>query len=92
MYDKKEKEKFLETEDVINIYDFRAIGKQCSICREIFSIRAINESVRLSKFGLKNIPVLMPAIPGYVHRRCRGNLTGEIISNPVEKKDLRGMV
>ena len=89
MDDKEGKE---EIELEINKFDVIALGRRCFICNGIFTKEIIDDSVKLSKKGLKNIPVRMHPLPGFVHRRCRGNTTGDIMNNPVAKTDLSNEV
>jgi len=79
-------------EEEMNKYPMIAIGTSCFICGKIFDVNVIDDSAKRSKIGLKDIPVRMTNIPGFVHRRCRGETTSHIISNPVSKEDLTGML
>jgi len=85
---KKKKKESKQVEHPINRYDFKALGTRCFICTKVFNAQEIEDSAKLSKVGLKNIPVRMANIPGFVHRRCRGQTTTDIISNPTEVKGL----
>ena len=78
-------------EKEINKYDPRALGRQCFICHKVFTVEEIEKSEALSKVGLKNIPVLSPPLPGFLHRRCRGITTQNLIENPTEVKSIEKM-
>lgn len=59
------------------------VGRICFICNGPMTEKQWKER--------RNWPVKAEAIPGYVHRRCRGDLTDYLISNPTGKSDLSGM-
>jgi len=65
-----------------------AIGKKCFICNEIFTLEAIEKSKKRSKLNIPNSPVRMENIPGWVHRRCRGELTVNLIENSFNHEDM----
>ena len=84
----KEEKKIPPEVDEQNKYEPIAIGRSCFICGKIFNVEKIDKSAEKSKIGLKNIPVRMPPLPGFSHRRCRGQTTMDIIESPVEAKVL----
>jgi uncharacterized protein YlaI len=85
--DKEKEEKEEEVAELEqNKYEPIAIGRSCFICDRIFNVKEIDKSAEKSKVGLKNIPVRMDPLPGFVHRRCRGQTTMDLIENPTQRK------
>ena len=84
----EENEEIIQPEKEINKYDKRALGHTCFICNLKFDADVIDQSAKKSKIGLKDIPVIHHQLPGYIHRRCRGHITQDIIENPISSESV----
>ena len=79
---KKKVEKKVEKKDFTLEYEEVLLNKVCFICSKTMEKKEADEG---------NYPVRMPNV-GYMHRRCRGVCTVNLIENPVKTDNLHGQM